>query len=194
MDRKERRSPNQRGKAKKGPSIKGKRNQEKHECWELTPNQNNTTTPTKVWYPPPKNKSTTKGKDRKKEFERKTNEQREKKTNNTNNKKKQTTKPTKQKTKRKQTRNKKQSHKRIKNVKRHPVSLPKFIYSLSVNHPPNFPLSPLVPKEFFFFLSIDKNAQLASMDCSFLKKGSLSFIWLVIVWFCFDVFFVVLLI
>ena len=156
MDRKERRSPNQRGKAKKGPSIKGKRNQEKHECWELTPNQNNTTTPTKVWYPPPKNKSTTKGKDRKKEFERKTNEQKEKKTNNTNNKKKQTTKPTKQKTKRKQTRNKKQSHKRIKNVKRHPISLPKFIYSLSVNPLPIFLCLPLFPKNSFSFFRLTK--------------------------------------
>ena len=119
-------------------------------------NQNNTTTPTKVWRSPPKNKSTIKGKDLKKEFERKTNEQREKKTNNTNNKKKQTTKPTKQKTKRKQTRNKKQSHKRIKNVKRHPSSLPKFIYSLSVNHLPIFLCLPLFPKNSFSLFRLTK--------------------------------------
>ena len=85
---------------------------------------------------PPKNKSTIKGKDRKKEFERKTNEQREKKTNNTNNKKKQTTKPTKQKTKRKQTRNKKQSHKRIKNVKRTSGFSPK-IHLFTFGQPPS---------------------------------------------------------
>ena len=136
--------------------IKGKRNQEKHECWESTPNQNNTTTPTKVWRSPPKNKSTIKGKDLKKEFERKTNEQREKKTNNTNNKKKQTTKPTKQKTKRKQTRNKKQSHKRIKNVKRHPVSLPKFIHPLSVNHLPIFLCLRFFPKDSFSLFRLTK--------------------------------------
>ena len=156
MDRKERRSP-----------IKGGRQRRDHQSKEseIKKNMNvgnrlpTKTTPQhqqKFGVPPPKNKSTTKGKDRKKEFERKTNEQREKKTNNTNNKKKQTTKPTKQKTKRKQTRNKKQSHKRIKNVKRHPISLPKFIYSLSVNHLPIFLCLPLFPKNSFSLFRLTK--------------------------------------
>ena len=156
MDRKERRSPIKEGRQRRDHRSKESEIKKNMNVGNRLTNQNNTTTPTKVWYPPPKNKSTIKGKDRKKEFERKTNEQREKKTNNTNNKKKQTTKPTKQKTKRKQTRNKKQSHKRIKNVKRHPVSLPKFIYSLSVNHLPIFLCLPLFPKNSFSLFRLTK--------------------------------------